>query len=94
MRTTFAQHIGHRPLNRETRKGGRQSAIQEIRRVEGVKSADAVTGPWDGFVVVEAEDLQRLGRTVLSQVGAVDGVEDTLTNFVFEGAFSETKGRE
>jgi DNA-binding Lrp family transcriptional regulator len=60
------------------------AAIREIRRVEGVRSADAVTGPWDGFVLVEAEDLRSLGQTVLSQVGAVDGVEDTLINLVFE----------
>ena len=61
------------------------AAVQEIRPIEGVLRADAVTGPWDAFVLVEGQDLQQLGRTVLSRVGAVDGVEDTLTNLVFEG---------
>ncbi len=59
---------------------GRSAQIATaIRAVEGVLSAEDVTGPYDVIVRVEAETVDDLGRLVVDRVQTVDGVTRTLT---------------
>ena len=59
---------------------GRQGDVSaEIGRLGGVLEADPVTGPYDVVVLAEARSLDELGRKVLSQIEAVDGITRTLT---------------
>ena len=51
----------------------------QIRGVPGVDSADDVSGPYDVIVRVTADDLDELGKLVVSQVQRVEGVTRTLT---------------
>ena len=40
---------------------------------------DTVTGPYDVIVLVEADDLDQLGRAIMNEVAAVPGVQRTTT---------------
>jgi DNA-binding Lrp family transcriptional regulator len=44
-----------------------------------VTSAEAVTGPYDVIALVEARNLDELGRLVVGKVQAIQGVTRTLT---------------
>ena len=51
----------------------------ETRKIEGVQSADDVTGPYDVVVKVSAEDVDQLGKLVVARVQAVEGITRTIT---------------
>jgi DNA-binding Lrp family transcriptional regulator len=63
----------------QTEVGKAADVVEAIRSLDGVVSADDVTGPHDAIVVVEAEDIDQLGRMVVSKIQAVDGITRTLT---------------
>ena len=50
-----------------------------IRGLPGVVSTEAVTGPYDVVVFVEAEDVDALGRLVVTAIQSVEGIVRTLT---------------
>ena len=59
---------------------GRGASVgKEVAAIEQVRSADIVTGPYDVIAVVEAENIDELGRLVVAKIQAVDGVTRTLT---------------
>lgn len=61
-------------------KVGRSAGVgAEITRIEGVRSADLVTGPYDVIAVAEAAGMDDLGKLVVAKIHAVDGVTRTLT---------------
>src|ERR671918_3047909 len=51
----------------------------DVAQIEGVTSAEAVTGPYDVIPLVEARNLDELGRLVVGKVQAIEGVTRTLT---------------
>ncbi len=51
----------------------------DIRAIEGVESADDVSGPYDVIVRVSAPDMDTLGQLVVSRIQAVEGITRTLT---------------
>ncbi len=53
--------------------------VRAVSAIEGVRSADAVTGPYDVVASVEAASIDALGRLVVSKIQAVEGVTRTLT---------------
>ncbi len=59
---------------------GKASAVaDEVREIDGVSSADGVTGPYDVIARADADSVDELGRLVVSKVQLVDGVTRTLT---------------
>jgi DNA-binding Lrp family transcriptional regulator len=50
-----------------------------IRGLPGVLSTEAVTGPYDVVVFVEAGDVDALGQLVVASIQTVDGIVRTLT---------------
>lgn len=52
---------------------------QELASLEGVESADDVSGPYDVIVQVTAPDMDSLGQLVVSKVQSVEGITRTLT---------------
>ena len=52
---------------------------QTVSAMQGVRSADVVTGPYDVVVRVEALSIDALGSLVVSKIQAVEGVVRTLT---------------
>ena len=63
----------------QTAVGKQADVSTEITRLDGVLSADPVTGPYDVIVRAEARSLDELGRKVLSRIEGVDGITRTLT---------------
>ncbi len=63
----------------QTEVGVLGRVVREVVEVQGVASAEAVTGPYDLIARVEAGDLDELGRLVVGRVQAVSGVIRTLT---------------
>ena len=52
---------------------------QDISGIDGVHSADVVTGPYDVIARVEADSIRDLGTLVVAKIQALDGVTRTLT---------------
>jgi DNA-binding Lrp family transcriptional regulator len=63
----------------QTEVGKAAYVVEAIREVEGVVSADDVTGPYDVIVVTRAESIDDLGKQVVSKIQAVEGITRTLT---------------
>jgi DNA-binding Lrp family transcriptional regulator len=63
----------------QTEVGKAAHVVEAIRHVDGVVSADDVTGPYDVIVVTEAPSIDELGKLVVSKIQAVDGITRTLT---------------
>ena len=63
----------------QTEVGQAANVVEAIRGIDGVVSADDVTGPYDAIVVTRADDIDALGRMVVSKIQAVDGITRTQT---------------
>jgi DNA-binding Lrp family transcriptional regulator len=63
----------------QTEVGKAVNVAQSVRKISGVTSADDVTGPYDVIVRTEAESLDDLGKMVVSQIQAVEGITRTFT---------------
>ncbi|NJE08058.1 Lrp/AsnC family transcriptional regulator [Thermococcus sp. M39] len=61
-----------------------EKVIEELKKIPGVTKADAVTGPYDAIIHIEAEDLGELTRKILHDIHNIDGVIDTTTAIVVE----------
>ncbi|CAN5459974.1 MAG: Lrp/AsnC ligand binding domain-containing protein [Actinomycetota bacterium] len=56
----------------------------DIRILDGVESADDVSGPYDVIVRATAPDMDGLGKLVVARIQSVEGVTRTLTCPVVE----------
>jgi DNA-binding Lrp family transcriptional regulator len=63
----------------QTEVGKAISVAEQARKLTGVLSADDVTGPYDVIVKTEASSLDELGKLVVSQIQAVEGITRTFT---------------
>lgn len=50
-----------------------------MARIEGVISAEQVTGPYDVIARAEARDLDELSKLVVNRIREVEGIARTLT---------------
>jgi len=59
------------------------SRIKEVastlQQLEGVKSADFVTGPYDIIAVVEGKNLNEIGFLITNKIHPVAGISRTVT---------------
>ncbi|MBM3672763.1 MAG: Lrp/AsnC family transcriptional regulator [Actinobacteria bacterium] len=63
----------------QTEVGKAAHVAQSVCKITGVVSADDVTGPYDVIVRTEADSLDDLGKMVVSQIQAVEGITRTFT---------------
>jgi len=63
----------------ETSVGKTKDVALALRKLKGVKEANAVTGPYDVIAVVEGADLSAVGNLVVNEICLVGGVVDTVT---------------
>lgn len=49
------------------------------KEVNGVVAVDAITGPYDVLVKVEANGMDELGKKIVSDVQKIPGITRTLT---------------
>ena len=66
----------------QTEVGKAAGVAEAVRALQGVTSADDVTGPYDVIVCIEAPTLDDLGKQVASQIQAVQGISRTFTCLV------------
>ncbi|MBW3657339.1 MAG: Lrp/AsnC ligand binding domain-containing protein, partial [Actinobacteria bacterium] len=59
--------------------GRAHDVAMEAAGIAGVTAADDVTGPYDVIVQAEADNVDELGRMVVSRIQAIDGITRTLT---------------
>jgi DNA-binding Lrp family transcriptional regulator len=59
--------------------GASRTAAERIGRVDGVRSVEVVTGPYDVIVRAEAASISELAKLVLRPIQDVEGVTRTLT---------------
>ena len=61
-----------------------EKVIEELKKIPGVTKADAVTGPYDAIIHIEAANLGELTRKILHDIHNIEGVIDTTTAIVVE----------
>jgi DNA-binding Lrp family transcriptional regulator len=63
----------------QTEVGKALEVAEEIARISGVTSSEAVTGPYDAIVHTQAPDVDSLGKMVVAKIQSVEGITRTLT---------------
>jgi DNA-binding Lrp family transcriptional regulator len=63
----------------QTDTGKAIEVARAIAAIDGVDSAQAVTGPYDVIVSARASDVDALGQLVVTKVQPVEGIDRTLT---------------
>ena len=63
----------------ETQVGKTKEVVEAIRKLRGVASVDAVTGPYDAIAIIEGETLNDIGGLIVSKVHPVAGISRTVT---------------
>ena len=63
----------------ETVVGRTREVTSAIGRLEGVKSVDPVTGPYDIIAIVEGESLNEIGDIVTGKIHPIAGISRTVT---------------
>ena len=59
--------------------GKSAQVAKEIQGIDGIVSAENVTGPYDVIVRAEADSVDELGRMVVSEMQLIDGITRTTT---------------
>ena len=62
-----------------TEVGKAADVARKVAAIEGVRAAEDVTGPYDVIVRAEAADVDELGRLVVAEIQAIEGIDRTLT---------------
>ncbi len=63
----------------QTEVGKAASVANEVGSIEGVVSAEDVTGPYDVIARAAADTVDELGKMVVSRVQMIEGITRTLT---------------
>lgn len=63
----------------ETAVGRTKEVVAALRQLEGVKSVDTVTGPYDVIAIIEGETLNDIGDLVTDKIHPVAGISRTVT---------------
>jgi DNA-binding Lrp family transcriptional regulator len=63
----------------ETAVGKTKDVVSVLNKLEGLKSVDTVTGPYDIIAVIEAENLNLIGDIITDKIHIVEGIARTVT---------------
>ncbi|HWQ67528.1 MAG TPA: Lrp/AsnC ligand binding domain-containing protein [Methanospirillum sp.] len=64
---------------------GKEKDVQTaLKKIEGVISADFVTGEQDLVALIESDSYEEIVTKKLNEVRKIQGIHKTITNFVFE----------
>jgi DNA-binding Lrp family transcriptional regulator len=66
----------------ETSVGKTKAVVTSLKKMEGIKSVDTVTGPYDVIAIVEADTLNDVGDIITSKIHTVEGISRTVTCLV------------
>ncbi|MBA7706884.1 hypothetical protein ES703_115743 [subsurface metagenome] len=62
----------------ETEVGKINKVVATLKGIEGVKTADCVTGPYDVIAVIERESLNDIGDLVTGKIQSIAGISRTV----------------
>jgi DNA-binding Lrp family transcriptional regulator len=68
----------------ETIPGETKRVVTALAKLEGVKSVDPVTGPYDAIAVVEGANLGAIGNVVTNGIHPITGITRTVTCLALE----------
>ena len=63
----------------ETAVGRTKEVVATLKKLEGVKSVDPVTGPYDVITIIEGENLNDIGDIVTGKIHPIAGISRTVT---------------
>ena len=63
----------------QTEVGKAAEVARQIAAIDGVLSAEDVTGPYDVIARAEARSVDALGKLVVSYIQRIDGITRTVT---------------
>lgn len=63
----------------QTKVGMGSDITRKVLQVDGVTSADSVTGPYDVVAYAEERNLDALSKLVVGKIQQIDGISRTLT---------------
>lgn len=63
----------------ETAVGKNKEVVAHLSRMDGVKSVDTVTGPYDIIAIVEGDSLNEIGDLITGKIHPVSGINRTVT---------------
>ena len=63
----------------ETAVGKTKEVVSILKKLEGLKSVDTVTGPYDIIAVIEAKDLNQVGDIITGRIHTIEGISRTVT---------------
>ena len=63
----------------ETVVGRNKEVVTALKQLEGVKSVDTVTGPYDVIATIEGETLNDIGDLVTAKIHPIAGISRTVT---------------
>ena len=68
----------------DIRTGEIREAVKLIRRIEAVVEANMVFGIYDAIAVVEADEVNDIGRIITNSIQPIPGVIETVTCLAVE----------
>jgi DNA-binding Lrp family transcriptional regulator len=70
----------------ETMVGKSREVVASLKKLEGIKSVDMVTGPYDVIAVTEAKTLNDIGNIVTAKIHPIAGISRTVTCLAIESS--------
>ena len=70
----------------ETAVGKNKEVVAHLSRLEGVRSVDTVTGPYDIIAIVEGDSLNEIGDLITGKIHPVSGINRTVTCLAIRAA--------
>jgi len=64
--------------------GDLRDVIRQLKKVQGVLDAHMTFGPYDAVAVIEANDINLLGKMISTEIQPIPGVTQTLTCLAVE----------
>ncbi len=68
----------------ETVVGRNKEVVTALKQLEGLKSVDTVTGPYDVIATIEEETLNVIGDLVTAKIHPIAGISRTVSCLVME----------
>ena len=63
----------------ETMVGRSKEVVAALKQLDGAKSVDTVTGPYDVITIIEGETLNAIGDLVTAKIHPIAGISRTVT---------------
>lgn len=68
----------------KTRIGTVREVIHHLHRVEGIVEANMTFGPYDAVAILQANDINHIGRILANAIQPIPGITETLTCLAVE----------